>query len=143
MLSEVCRWPGFGVKRATIHISNLPLRVLNLTLIVRTSVLPFILRPINPPPEGFVNVPAPPDAREAAAAVQDDEPLEDREFREQCRRQMQRPIESRMLYGFCRVYRPVLDDATVRIFSSTREYRDWCASNLPEYLGYQPAPTEP
>lgn len=64
---------------------------------------------------------------------------DDRAFREQCRRQMARSIESRMMYGFCRVYRPVLDDAPVRIFSSTKEYRDWCAANLPEYLGFQPA----
>ena len=29
-------------------------------------------------------------------------------FREQCRRQMQRPLEARMKYGFCRVSRPGL-----------------------------------
>ena len=62
-------------------------------------------------------------------------------FREQCRRQMARPLEARMRYGFCRVNRPVLDEPGVRIFSSTRAYREWCAANLPAYLGFQPAPS--
>ncbi len=60
-------------------------------------------------------------------------------FREQCRRQMGRPIEDRMRFGFCRVHRPVMDDEPVRVFDSTEEYRRWCAENLPAYLGYQPA----
>jgi hypothetical protein len=63
-------------------------------------------------------------------------------FREQCRRQMARPLEARMKYGFNRVYRPVLDDADIRVFSTMKEYRDWCAANLPAYLGFQPAPEE-
>jgi len=67
---------------------------------------------------------------------------EDEAFREQCRRQLARPLEVRMKYGFCRVYRPVLDDAEVRVFSTMREYREWCAANLPAYLGYQPAGVE-
>jgi hypothetical protein len=62
------------------------------------------------------------------------------EFRDQCRRQMQRPLESRMRYGFCRVYRPVLDDAPWRVFDTMAEYREWCAANLPDYLGFKPAP---
>ena len=72
----------------------------------------------------------------------DAEPDEDLAFREQCRRQMARSLETRMKYGFCRVYRPVLDDAEVRVFATTRAYREWCAKNLPAYLGYQPAPAE-
>ncbi len=63
-------------------------------------------------------------------------------FREQCRRQMARPLEARMQYGFCRVHRPVLDTPGVRIFSSTKDYRHWCATHLPAYLGFQPAPAE-
>lgn len=63
-------------------------------------------------------------------------------FREQCRRQMQRPLEARMKYGFCRVSRPGLDARAARVFPSTRAYREWCAANLPAYLGYQPAPLE-
>ena len=61
-------------------------------------------------------------------------------FREQCRRQIQRTIEARMKYGFCRVPRPGLDKPTSRVFPSTRAYREWCAANLPTYLGNQSTP---
>jgi hypothetical protein len=60
----------------------------------------------------------------------------DEAFREHCRRQMERPLEERIKYGFYRVYKPVLDDAPWRSFNSTAEYRAWCEANLPEYLGY-------
>ena len=66
----------------------------------------------------------------------------DQLFREQCRRQMQRPIETRMKYGFCRVSRPGLDTPTSRVFPTTQAYREWCMANLPAYLGYQPAQPE-
>jgi hypothetical protein len=33
------------------------------------------------------------------------------EFREQCRRQMERPLALRIRYGFYRLHKPVLDDA--------------------------------
>ena len=61
------------------------------------------------------------------------------EFREQCRRQMRRPMEQRIKYGFCRMYKPVLDDAPSRVFNTMAEYRAWCAENLPDYLGFKPA----
>ena len=61
------------------------------------------------------------------------------DFREQCRRQMQRPIEDRIKYGFCRMYKPVLDDAPWRVFETMAEYREWCATHLPDYLGFKPA----
>jgi len=60
-------------------------------------------------------------------------------FREQCRRQMARPLELRIKYGFNRVYKPVLDDAPWRSFDSMAQYREWCEKNLPEYLGFQRA----
>jgi hypothetical protein len=63
----------------------------------------------------------------------------DQAFREQCRRQMDRPLATRIKYGFNRVHKPVLDDAAWRSFNSLREYRDWCEANLPEYLGYKKA----
>jgi hypothetical protein len=59
-----------------------------------------------------------------------------REWREQCRRGLDRSMEDRMRYGFVYTYKPVLDDAPYRIFSSMAEYRDWCEANLPRYLGY-------
>ncbi len=77
--------------------------------------------------------PTPTSAREQAEAL---------EFREQCRRQMARPIEARMKYGFCRVHRPILDTPGTRTFATTKDYREWCATNLPAYLGFQPAPAE-
>lgn len=70
-------------------------------------------------------------------------PLNEREdderFREQCRRQMDRPLELRIKYGFCRVYKPVLDDAPWRVFESMAAYRAWSAGELPDYLGFKPA----
>ena len=53
---------------------------------------------------------------------------------------MRRPIEDRMRYGFCRTYKPVLDDAPWRAFNTMAEYRAWCDANLPEYLGFRRAP---
>ncbi|HEX4343388.1 MAG TPA: hypothetical protein VH255_08350 [Verrucomicrobiae bacterium] len=58
-------------------------------------------------------------------------------FREQCRRQMQRPLALRIKYGFCRTYKPVLDDAEWRSFDSMAEYRQWCEEKLPAYLGFK------
>jgi hypothetical protein len=63
----------------------------------------------------------------------------DEAFREQCRRQMDRPLAVRIKYGFWRTYKPVMDDAPWRSFKSTAEYRSWCEANLPEYLGYKRA----
>jgi hypothetical protein len=61
------------------------------------------------------------------------------DFREQCRRQMARPLALRIKYGFCRMHKPVLDDAEWRAFDTMAEYRAWCAANLPDYLGFKPA----
>ena len=58
------------------------------------------------------------------------------DFRLQCERNLARSVEQRMRYGFCYVYKPVLDDADWRSFDSTAEYRQWCQDNLPSYLGY-------
>lgn len=66
------------------------------------------------------------------ADVQDD--LES--WREQCRRQLQRSMRERMMFGFCRTIKPIVDDEPYRIFRSTQEYRDWCDKNLPKWLGY-------
>jgi hypothetical protein len=61
------------------------------------------------------------------------------EFREQCRRQMERPLASRIKYGFYRIHKAVVDDAPWRSFDSMAEYRAWCEANLPDYLGYKRA----
>lgn len=69
--------------------------------------------------------------------AQEDKSWQD--FREQCRRQMARPLAQRIKYGFCRMHKPVLDDAGWRVFDTMAEYRAWCAASLPEYLGFKPA----
>ena len=61
---------------------------------------------------------------------------EEEEWREQCRRQLERDVTTRIKYGFCHVHKPVLDDAPFRAFRTMAEYRDWCEANLPAYLGY-------
>ena len=60
--------------------------------------------------------------------------------REQCRHQLERDVVTRIKYGFCHVYKPVLDDAPVRAFATMAEYRRWCDLALPAYLGYRLAP---
>lgn len=62
------------------------------------------------------------------------------DFREQCRRQLERKVEDRIKYGFCLVYKPVLDDAPHRAFKTMADYRAWCEENLPAYLGFKQAP---
>jgi hypothetical protein len=47
-----------------------------------------------------------------------------------------RPLAQRVKYAFIRTYKPVLDDAPFRSFDTMSEYRTWCETNLPEWLGY-------
>jgi hypothetical protein len=47
-----------------------------------------------------------------------------------------RPLSQRMRYAFIHTYKPVLDDARFRAFSTMEEYRQWCEANLPDWLGY-------
>lgn len=63
--------------------------------------------------------------------------LEEEAWREQCRRGLERDVITRIKYGFCHVYKPVLDDEPYRIFATMAEYRTWCERELPEYLGYR------
>ena len=79
----------------------------------------------------YYNVMTPPPPTQTAL---DPEAL--RQWREQCRRQLQRPIQERMLFGFCRTPKPVLDAAPYRIFDSMQAYREWCETHLPKWLGY-------
>jgi hypothetical protein len=65
----------------------------------------------------------------------DEQTLE--QFRDQCRRQMDRPLALRLKYGFFRTYKPVLDDSPWRAFDTMSEYRAWCEGNLPAYLGFK------
>jgi hypothetical protein len=47
-----------------------------------------------------------------------------------------RSLKTRLRYAFIHTYKPVLDDAPYRSFDSMAEYRAWCATELPEWLGY-------
>ena len=59
------------------------------------------------------------------------------DFREQCRRQLKRSLRDRFKYGFFRNYKPVLDDAPVRVFDTMQDYREWADRELPRYLGFK------
>jgi len=50
-----------------------------------------------------------------------------------------RPLALRFRYAFIHTYKPVLDDAPFRAFDTMADYREWCAANLPDWLGYGPA----
>ena len=64
---------------------------------------------------------------------------EDEAWREQCRQQLERDVTARIKYGFCHVHKPVLDDEFSRTFKTMSDYRAWCESSLPAYLGYRQA----
>ena len=59
------------------------------------------------------------------------------DFREQCRRQLNRSIDQRIKYGFFRNYKLIKDDEPVRVFEKMADYRKWADENLPRYLGYK------
>jgi len=59
-----------------------------------------------------------------------------REWMEEFEAAARRPLAQRWKYAFIKTYKPVLDDATYRSFDTTRDYRRWCAENLPAWLGY-------
>jgi hypothetical protein len=50
-----------------------------------------------------------------------------------------RSLRTRFRYAFLYTYKPVLDDSEYRSFDTTAAYREWCARNLPSWLGYGPA----
>jgi len=58
------------------------------------------------------------------------------EWREEFEAASRRPLPIRMKYAFIRTYKPVLDDAPFRAFDSMEDYRRWCETHLPEWLGY-------
>ena len=62
-----------------------------------------------------------------------------REWREEFEAAARRPLAERFRYAFIYTYKPVLDDAPFRAFDTLADYREWCAANLPEWLGYGPA----
>jgi hypothetical protein len=53
------------------------------------------------------------------------------EFRDQCRRQMERPLALRIKYGFGRPIKRASNVQCVRAFKTMADYRAWCEANLP------------
>lgn len=49
---------------------------------------------------------------------------------------LKRPLEIRLRYSFIKTYKPVMDDASYRSFDTMEDYRRWCETNLPSWLGY-------
>jgi hypothetical protein len=67
--------------------------------------------------------------REASSAIP-------REWQEEFEAAARRPLAQRVRYAFIQTYKPVLDDAPFRAWDSTAQYRNWCESHLPDWLGY-------
>lgn len=47
-----------------------------------------------------------------------------------------RNLKERLAYAFVHTYKPVLDDEPFRAFDTMEEYRNWCETKLPKWLGY-------
>jgi hypothetical protein len=47
-----------------------------------------------------------------------------------------RPLAVRLRYAFLRTYKPILDDESFRSFDRMTDYRQWCETQLPSWLGY-------
>ena len=59
-----------------------------------------------------------------------------REWWEEFEAAARRPLSQRMRYAFIKTYKPVMDDERYRSFESMEEYRRWCETALPGWLGY-------
>lgn len=58
------------------------------------------------------------------------------DWRQEFEAAARRSLRIRMKYAFIRTYKPVLDDGAYRSFDTMEEYRRWCESFLPDWLGY-------
>jgi hypothetical protein len=54
-------------------------------------------------------------------------------WREQCRRQLRRPMSARLKYGFVATANR---ERVNRSFTTMSDYRSWCSTHYPSYLGY-------
>ena len=64
------------------------------------------------------------------------DPAQRREWEAEFEAARRRPLPLRVKYAFIKTYKPVLDDVPYRSFESMQEYRQWCETNLPDWLGY-------
>jgi len=58
------------------------------------------------------------------------------EWRQEFEAAARRPLATRLRYAFIDTYKPVLDDAPYRAFTTLAEYRAWCETYVPAWLGY-------
>jgi len=65
------------------------------------------------------------------------------EFRNQCRRQLARPVSERIRFGFFRNPNPARDSNRNRAFVSMSDYRRYCVQAYPSYYGYAPDSKDP
>ena len=64
------------------------------------------------------------------------ESSDERQWIEEFEAAARRPLPVRVHYAFIKTYRPVLDDEGFRSFDTMEDYRRWCETNLPDWLGY-------
>jgi len=64
------------------------------------------------------------------------DPVVLRQWRAEFEAAARRPLALRMRYAFIKTYKPVLDDAGYRSFTTMEDYRRWCETDLPSWLGY-------
>lgn len=69
-------------------------------------------------------------------ADRDPDEAERRAWIEEFEAASRRPLAVRLRYAFVRTYKPVLDDAPYRSFERMADYRAWCETQLPSWLGY-------
>ena len=66
----------------------------------------------------------------------DPEQLERQAWIDEFEAAARRPLRLRMRYAFIKTHRPVMDDERFRAFDRMADYRAWCESALPSWLGY-------
>lgn len=64
------------------------------------------------------------------------EPEQPAEWEAEFEAAARRPLPLRLRYAFVHTYKPVLDDVAYRSFDTMAEYRKWCETSLPSWLGY-------
>jgi hypothetical protein len=65
-----------------------------------------------------------------------DEIAVDLEWRSDFDSALRRPLRSRLDYSFISTPQPIIDDEPYRTFDTIEDYRRWCRSALPRWLGY-------
>jgi hypothetical protein len=68
--------------------------------------------------------------------MEPDQGVIDAEWEAEFEAAARRPLEQRFRYAFIRTHKPVLDDASYRAFDTLADYRAWCNTHLPSWLGY-------